>query len=614
MNKEQIEQLIHELDQIIDRSSTIEGSFSSDIEAVDSNFIKSAKNLLHYIALRKFDIHTLQESLSSMGLSSLGRSESHVLFSLIAVRNQLALAINGPMKNGPSHCIGIKSSRENLEHNTEMLLGKSRDERSVRIMVTLPEEAAVDYAYVKNLLITGMDCARINCAHDSKEVWIRMIDNLNRAKKETGIECKILMDLAGIKLRTGKVKEGPRVIGIKTKRDYFGKLISPAKIWMSDSQQHSPKDTHVFIPVSLQWLSHIQPGDKIYFQDKRGKKRQFEIVFCDRYGCKAELYKRSYIESGTKLYLKDKKRPIEPTQVGLLRPIELPLILKNGDLLLIHKAEVAGENAKYDEKGLLIEPAHVSCSSPEIFTKVNLGEPILFNDGKIEGIISSATEDLLVVKITFAKPEGSLLGSDKGINLPQSDLGISGLTQKDLDDLHFIAHHADIVNLSFANHPKDVIYLLDEIKKLNAMHLSVMLKIETRKAVENLPLLLLAIMRKYPAGIMIARGDLAIECGWEKLAEIQEEILWLCEAAHIPVVWATQVLEGMAKKGSPSRAEITDAAMSQRADCVMLNKGPHILKAIETLRNILQRMEKHQRKKTSILRNLKLSDAFQDKV
>jgi pyruvate kinase len=107
---------------------------------------------------------------------------------------------------------------------------------------------------------------------------------------------------------------------------------------------------------------------------------------------------------------------------------------------------------------------------------------------------------------------------------------------------------------------------------------------------------------------------LAIECGWEKLAEIQEEILWLCEAAHIPVVWATQVLEGMAKKGSPSRAEITDAAMSQRADCVMLNKGPHILKAIETLRNILQRMEKHQRKKTSILRNLKLSDAFQDKV
>jgi len=613
MNHELIEELIHKLDQIIERSENIEASYSSEIEAVDSNFIKSAKNLLNYIELRKFDIHTLQESLSGLGLSSLGRSESHVLFSLIAVRNQLALAINAPLKSEPPHRIGITSSRKILEQNTEALLGKPRKERGVRIMVTLSKEAAEDYAFVKNLLITGMDCARINCAHDSKEVWIRIIDNINRAKKETGIECNILMDLAGIKLRTGKIKDGPRIVRIKTKRDYVGKLISPAKIWLSESQQNGPKDTHVFIPVSLQWLRQVQPGDKIYFQDKRGKKRQFEIVDCDKNGCKAELYKRSYVESGTKLFLKDKKRNLEPTEVGLLTPLALPLVLKKGDLLLIHKAQVPGENAKYDEHGLLIEPAHVSCSSQEIFTKVKTGESILFNDGKIEGIISSATEDLLVVKITVAKPEGSKLGSDKGINLPQSDLGISGLTQKDLDDLHFIAQHANIVNLSFANQPADVLYLLDEIKKLNSLHLSVMLKIETRKAVENLPLLLLALMRKYPAGIMIARGDLAIECGWEKLAEIQEEILWLCEAAHIPVVWATQVLESMAKKGSPSRAEITDAAMSQRADCVMLNKGPHILKAIEILSNILKRMEKHQRKKTSILRNLKLSDAFQDK-
>jgi pyruvate kinase len=103
---------------------------------------------------------------------------------------------------------------------------------------------------------------------------------------------------------------------------------------------------------------------------------------------------------------------------------------------------------------------------------------------------------------------------------------------------------------------------------------------------------------------MIARGDLAVECGWERMAEVQEEILWLSEAAHVPVIWATQVLENLAKKGQPSRAEITDAAMAERAECVMLNKGPHLLKAIETLDDILDRMQAHQQKKTSMLRNL----------
>jgi pyruvate kinase len=115
-------------------------------------------------------------------------------------------------------------------------------------------------------------------------------------------------------------------------------------------------------------------------------------------------------------------------------------------------------------------------------------------------------------------------------------------------------------------------------------------------------------MRQYPAGVMIARGDLAVECGWERLAVIQEEILWMCEAAQLPVIWATQVLERKTKKGRPSRAEITDAAMSQRADCVMLNKGPHIMAAIKMLDNILRRMQDHQHKKTPKLGKLKITE------
>ena len=104
-------------------------------------------------------------------------------------------------------------------------------------------------------------------------------------------------------------------------------------------------------------------------------------------------------------------------------------------------------------------------------------------------------------------------------------------------------------------------------------------------------------MQSYPVGVMIARGDLAIETGWKNIATIQEEILRICEAAHVPDIWATQVLESLAKKGTPSRAEITDAAASQRAECVMLNKGLHIKKTIKLLDRILRKMQGFQNKK-----------------
>src|SRR5262245_30654127 len=122
--------------------------------------------------------------------------------------------------------------------------------------------------------------------------------------------------------------------------------------------------------------------------------------------------------------------------------------------------------------------------------------------------------------------------------------------------------------------------------------------------------MLLEAMKAPRCAVMIARGDLAVECGYERLAEVQEEILWLCQAAHVPVIWATQVLETLAKSGLPSRAEITDAAMGERAECVMLNKGPHVLDAIHTLDGILQRMQSHQAKKNPLLRPLQAWNAL----
>ena len=133
------------------------------------------------------------------------------------------------------------------------------------------------------------------------------------------------------------------------------------------------------------------------------------------------------------------------------------------------------------------------------------------------------------------------------------------------------------------------------------------MKIENEQAFTNLPRLLLTSLRNPPVGVMVARGDLAVEVGFERLAEVQEEILWLCEAAHVPVIWATQVLESMAKSGQPSRAEVSDAVMSGRAECVMLNKGAYIVPAVRLLNGVLERMNAHQTKKRSMLRKLAVS-------
>jgi pyruvate kinase len=161
-----------------------------------------------------------------------------------------------------------------------------------------------------------------------------------------------------------------------------------------------------------------------------------------------------------------------------------------------------------------------------------------------------------------------------------------------------------MVGLSFLRHEGDVDVVHDYLRQVHAEHLGIILKIETTAAFASLPEILLHAMRSPFVGVMIARGDLAVEAGYERLAEVQEEILWLCEAAHLPVVWATEVLDQLARTGQPSRAEVTDAAMAQRAECVMLNKGPHIGAAIVVLDDILRRMSGHQRKKMALLRPL----------
>jgi len=600
-----LEDLIERLSEIRQALVEAEAAHESGLERIHPAYLKSARNLAHYVALRHRDIRPLQQELARLGLSSLGRMEAHVMATLDAV---LAAphGLAGRPWQSPPNGLDFLEGNQLLAKHTETLLGGSPDKRTVRIMVTMPSEAATDYHLVRDLVARGMNCMRINCSYDDRVTWAAMAEHLKRARDELSKECRLLMDLSRPKVRVGPMVPGPEVIKLRPLRDAAGMVLEPARIWlapMSRTDAVAERQKRVVIPVAAGDLASIRAGDKLDFTDARGSRRQMMVTGRTGEFVGAECFRTSYVASGTELCRKG-----EPEggilRVGRLPAIEQPIVLKIGDTIVLSGKVPLGRGPELDEAGRVLRPATINCSLPEVLQDLKAGQRVWFDDGKIGGIIRAVDDSEATIEITQAAIAGSKLRANKGINLPDSDLSIHSLTPKDLEDLQVIADHADIVGMSFVRTPAGVEALDARLAQLGRPDIGILLKIETRKAFDNLPFLVLAAMRRAAAGVMIARGDLAVECGFERMAEIQEEILWLCEAAHMPVVWATQVLENLAKKGLPSRAEITDAAMGERAECVMLNKGSHLLDALEALDNILQRMQGHQTKKSAMLRQL----------
>jgi len=474
-------------------------------------------------------------------------------------------------------------------------------------MVTMPQQAATDYALVRDLLASGMDCMRINCAHDNESEWAGMIANLRRAEKEVGKTCRILMGIAGPKLRTGPLKPGPQVVRVKPKRNALGRVISSARVWLTpnESREEPPESADATLQLPREFLVDLAPGTVLRLVDARGSKRSLRVESRMGDSFWASSSKTAYVTKGTVLSNGNKK-----ARVGDVPHIVQPISLEVRDILVVSGRPVKGRDAVRDAAGRVRRPAFISCTLPQALAAVRRGQPIWFDDGKIGGIVISASRTQVRVRITNAAKGTSRLQGDKGINLPNTELRLPPITKEDIRDLEFISKHADLIGYSFLGEAEDVNLLRTMLSERGRSDMGIVLKIETLRAFEQLPSILLAAMRMPLAGVMIARGDLAVECGYERLSEVQEEILWLCEAAHMPAIWATQVLDGLTKNGIPSRAEVTDAAMGGRAECVMLGKGPYVIQAVRVLDSILERMQAHQAKKRALLRRLNVAEIF----
>lgn len=449
------------------------------------SFRPSGLNLGAYIALRRHDLRDLQTRLMTYGLSSLGRCEARVMANLDAVLWALATLCGEPPPTRRPSAARFFHGERLLNANVDAIFGALPGARRTRIMVTLPTEAALDFPLVRRLVANGMDCARINCAHDGPSLWLAMIANVRRASAETTRSCRVCADVTGPRLRTGNVR-------------------------------------------LVEGRARVTVGDRIFLTADPAAQTTTD-VFC------------------------------------------------------------------------------VTIALPEVLGQLKAGESASIDEGRIECRIDDVRRDGVMLSVRRTRPKGEKLRAEKGLNFPESSLSLNPLAPKDLGALDVLANDVDMIGYSFVKTAKDVALLQDAIAARRSpakRSCGIVLKIETADAIHNLPELIVQSAGGSPTAVMIARGDLAIEIGFRRLAEMQEEILWLCEAAHVPVIWATQVLDYFVKKGRMSRAEFTDAAMAERADCVMLNKGPFVTEAVSVLDDVLARMEGHQVKKTSRLRAL----------
>ena len=557
----------------------------------------SSWNLACYIALRSEDLRELQPVLASHGLSSLGRSESHVLATLDRIISLLSRASGHEVAADGKSPADFLAGEKILARNTEQLFG-AEARHGVRIMVTLPSQAADDADLLEGLIRAGMTCARINCAHDSVREWSRMIGNLEAARHRTARSCRLFMDLAGHKVRTGEVRRRHKALEIEWEETRAPVIeISDGFLRSEPVGKGRKRKWHLALDTAV--VDRLHDHQELLFVDVLGRERRLRVAVTGTARFfHAALDGPAHIDQTTAFHDPGTGETFLARGFDT-RPAKIRVF--EGDRLRLSAAPTPGEPARLDPAGNVIEPARVPCAEPRVFDQLSVGESVWIDDGKIGARVQQIDSDGALLEIEHAGPQGKTIKPDKGLNFPDTPLNLPALSAKDLNDLEFIVEHADMVGFSFVESGDDMRALMTELDARGAKDMPIVAKIETRRAVANLPGIMLAALDHRPLGIMIARGDLAVELGPEEMIVAQEALLWLTESAHVPVIWATQVLETLAKKGTISRPELTDAAMAERAECVMLNKGPYIERAVRILVDIIHGMHRFQHKQTAQL-------------
>jgi pyruvate kinase len=572
----------------------------------------SCLNMQDFLTLKKHDLSRVQGMLSSLGLSSLGKAHFHLMYT-IERELKLLERILGIVHDAPeAHCIGFDEAYERIKERARFLKSNDSSSFAPSVMITMPSDAADDALFYESLLSARVDLCRINTAHDTAEVWKRMADLVRRIntneRKENPL--KIYVDLAGPKFRTGPLKQVSGSFKINPRRtERF--LIVPASshaLTMREQQEGSKTISPATVVVNDAFYGRLRNAGRIGIEDSEGRERKCKILSWDDAVCAVEA-KKILIDEDTTLFIVQKKKSFLANPVNfMMKDEEVRLFV--GDRLFVTTLACPGEVVR-DERGY---DAIIGCIGDDFLPFVRIGETLYIDDGLVGLEVEEKRGEGLLCRVTVTKPSGAVLKAQKGINFPDSEIEIAALTETDRKNLDEVIEFADIIGISFAQNRDDVEELKAYLAESGRKKVGIVAKIETKRAVKNLPMILLSLIPHPHSGVMIARGDLAIEVGFEHLPRIQSEILDLCESAHIPVIYATQILEKLMKKNLPSRAEIIDASSAQRADCIMLNKGPFIQHAVKVLQDILASMQRQSLKNVPQLNSVEEWKGFNQNI
>lgn len=586
MNHKRVKKILTQLKKI--KKSLLQERQKSQKGAV-------ANNLNDYVTLRRFDLAHLQDELTQLGLSSLGRSQSCVISSIHQNINLLEKMLGQKITPDTQEHLNFKRAKRLLKSNAK-IFGKNHDRKfHTKIMVTLPSQAATSSKLIESLIDEGVAIMRINTAHDTPKMWQEMASHIQNANAQKGTDTKIYVDLAGPKNRTGEIKEISIPFKIGSKKSNRPAKIIP-KSQKDARTQTANQDTPASLVVDDTFFELLKEAKKIKIDDPiRGKKPSGKLHQENQ-----TLYftpkRKILITPTTKLYTKDKTHS-SPLHHFALQAQSIKLFMDE-EFILTHQNILGTSPYQYETQEY---KAIIACTNHEIFPFLKEGDAIAIDDGKIGCIVKKVPDIGVAVKVTLAKSSGSWLKAQKGINFPSVDLDIPAITPLDHQYLPTVMGFADMIGISFAQSAQDIQILQNILDENDKSHIAIVPKIETQLGINNLPQILHQLILRPNYALMIARGDLAIEIGFDNLPYFQEEIFDICEAAFVPVIYATQILENKMKTNLPSRAEVIDAALAQRADCIMLNKGPYIIETLKILKKILHKMHKRFEKNRQIL-------------
>lgn len=620
-----LNELTRGVDSLLTMLSEVDQDKRDRIDAADAEHREGVRNVQHFARLQADDARDIVAQLRAVGIRV--SDQAPVADQLRAAKTLLQNLGGKPSDYGDADraaegdtyditrlAAAIERSQEQLASNSSALLGEPREGMPSCVMVTLPTEAADDPDLVQSFADAGMDIARINCAHDTPEAWRAMAANVRATSARVGRDIKISMDLPGPKLRVGAIEPGPRIARTRVTRTKTGRILTPSKLWITPFDHNAttpapvpeglPGRPTLAIQVDPEWLQTVNEGDELSMLDARGSKRYMTVHKVTDEGVLAYGRQNVYLANGSLVacqYIKTRIHGIGRSEQRVHVDVGSRLILTSDPTPTDPTDDI---------------PA-VNCGEPEAIRSLDVGSTVLFDDAKIECEVTSVTRagekdpegntaeyDSAELVAIHTREGGKNLREGRGIHFPGVHVPLPAMTDEDRAILPEIVRTADIIAPSYVRSAEDLTEILDAIEKeidvaasesedsaavsARIRNLGVMLKIESEECYNDLPNVVTELLRHRNSGVMIARGDLAMELGFSRMSEAREQIMGVANAAHIPTIFATQVLETMAKSGLPSRAEITDADVALRTQGVMLNKGTHIPDAINILNRIGQ--------------------------